>query len=88
MVHTEEGHLKVHRIGQVLLINVSLVVDLYQATLLFASSWAVLIQAPLKSLMLETRCFMCHVLPKPEQPEKGHMRYTCSYGDPAVQCWQ
>lgn len=71
--HTEEGHLKVCRIGQVLLINLSLMVGPHRVTLLFASSWVILTQASLKSLVLETRCFMGPVLPKPEQPKKEHL---------------
>lgn len=67
--HTEERHLKVRRIGQVLLTNLSLMVG---PTLLFASSWMILIQALLKSLVLEMRCFMGPVLLKPEQPEKEY----------------
>lgn len=70
--HTEERHLKVRRIGQVLLTNLSLMVGPRGVTLLFASSWMILIQALLKSLVLEMRCFMGPVLLKPEQPEKEY----------------
>lgn len=75
--HTEERHLKVRRIGQVLLTNLSLMVGPHGVTLLFASSWMILIQALLKSLVLEMRCFMGPVLLKPEQPEEEHLCYTC-----------
>lgn len=75
--HTEEGHLKVCRIGQVLLTNLSLMVGPHGVTLLFAPSWVILTQASLKSLVLEMKCFMGPVLLKPEQPEKEHLCYTC-----------